>query len=37
MFEELSSIFATVNDIVTLPQRLNTDISLHLSALEDKF
>lgn len=35
MFEEHPSVFATKNDIVTLPQLLNTKISQHLINLED--
>lgn len=37
MFEELSQVFTTNNDIKTLPLTLDTEILQHLTALEDKF
>lgn len=35
MIEELSSVFA-YNDVLTLPQSLNTKILQHITALKDE-
>lgn len=37
MFEELSSLFTTVNDDETIPESIRTEIVQHLTALKDEF
>lgn len=36
IFEKLPSVVATNNDVISLPQSLNTDILQHLRALDDE-
>lgn len=37
IFGKLSSVFATNNDVITLPRSLNIDIWQHLRTLDDEF